>query len=50
MQRHQRIQHRLLWLLLGPLAAAALVLALRNRVEIPVMDELPEPELQELVE
>ena len=42
MQRHQRIKHRLLWIVLGPLAAVALVFALTNRVEMPVMDELPE--------
>ena len=32
----------MMWLLLGPLAAAAFVFALVKRVEIPVMEELPE--------
>jgi hypothetical protein len=41
MQRHQRIRHRLLWAVLAPLAAAALIWALANRVEMPVMDGLP---------
>ena len=41
MQRHQRIRHRIVWAILGPLTAAALIYALSNRVEMPVMDELP---------
>jgi len=41
MQRNLRQRHRVLWLLLGPIAAAALVYALLHRVEMPVMDELP---------
>lgn len=48
MQRHQRIRHRLLWILLGPLALGALAYALMNRVEMPVMEEFPaEVERQE---
>ena len=42
MQRNLRKQHRLTWLILAPLALAALVYALVNRVEMPVMDEVPE--------
>ena len=41
MQRYHRIRHRLLWFLLLPLVAAALVYALVNRVQMPVMKEVP---------
>ena len=41
MQRTHRIRHRIMWLVLGPLALAALVYALTHRVEMPVMDEVP---------
>lgn len=41
MQKYQRQRHRVVWLFLGPVAAAALVYALLHRVEMPVMDELP---------
>ena len=41
MQRYQRNRHRLMWLILGPLALAAVIYAILNRPEIPVMDEVP---------
>ena len=41
MQRTHRIRHRIIWLVLGPVAAAALIYALANRVEMPVMDTVP---------
>ncbi|NNC88421.1 MAG: hypothetical protein HKN82_08190 [Akkermansiaceae bacterium] len=41
MQRSHRNRHRLMWLLLGPLAVAAFIYALVNRVEMPVMEEVP---------
>lgn len=41
MQQNLRKQHRLMWLLLAPLALVALVYALVNRVQMPVMDEVP---------
>jgi hypothetical protein len=48
MQRHHRIRHRLLWLVFGPAAAAALIYALANRIEMPVMDTLPDTEPAEV--
>ncbi|MGJ8725608.1 MAG: hypothetical protein ACSHYB_13700 [Roseibacillus sp.] len=42
MQRNLRKQHRLIWLILAPLALAALAYALVNRVEMPVMEEVPQ--------
>ena len=44
MQRHQRIRHRVMWLVLGPLAVIALIYAVTNRQSIPVMKELPTAE------
>ena len=41
MQRRHRIRHRLMWAVIAPLALAALVIAFTQRVEMPVMDELP---------
>lgn len=41
MQRHQRQRHRMIWLVLGPLALVALIYAILNRPEIPVMEEVP---------
>lgn len=41
MQRRHRIRHRLMWVLIAPLAIAALVIAFTQRVEMPVMVELP---------
>ena len=41
MQRHQRKRHRMIWLVLLPLALAAFAYALLNRVEFPVMKEVP---------
>lgn len=41
MQKYHRNRHRLLWLLLGPLAISAFVYAIVNRPEMPVMDKLP---------
>lgn len=43
MQRYHRTGHRWLWLVLLPLALAAFAWALSNRVEMPVMDEVPGP-------
>ena len=41
MQARHRKRHRLMWIVLGPLAVAAFVYALANRVEMPVMQEVP---------
>lgn len=41
MQRCHRNLHRLMWLVLAPVAAGALLYALSNRVEMPVMDQVP---------
>ena len=42
MQRNLRKRHRLMWLLLAPVAMGALIYALANRMEMPVMDEVPD--------
>lgn len=42
MQRRHRVRHRLMWVVIGPVALGALVYALVNRVEMPVMDKVPE--------
>lgn len=41
MQRSHRIRHRLMWVIIAPLAVIALVIAFTQRVEMPVMETLP---------
>ena len=41
MQRYHRVRHRILWLILGPLAFGAFLYAIFNRPAMPVMDEVP---------
>ena len=41
MQRYHRHRHRLLWVILGPLALAVLIYALMNRPSWPTMEALP---------
>ncbi len=41
MQRKHRIRHRWIWVLLFPIAIFALFIAFTQRVQMPIMDELP---------
>jgi len=41
MQRTQRKLHRLLWLVIAPALAAAIIISLRNRPEFPVEPTTP---------